>query len=112
MISNDMITDKDLKDASDKVKSYYTNWMTLITEAISKDKDWKAWTNKPCTENNARNIAAGTIKGQQHRRIYMRCVAKLIEDAMQENKRIKSTLEKVSVDSEPADERSVANQAQ
>lgn len=94
-MTTDTITNEQLKDISAKLKTYYSNWASLIAEAISKDKDWKNWTNNHCTEQNARNISTGVIVGQRHRRIFMRVSAKLIQEAVQENLDIKQSVESV-----------------
>ncbi len=100
------ITDQQLKELSEKLKNYFSNWTALVADGISKEKDWKAWTNNPCIEQNARHIAKGVIKGQMHRRLFMKVGGKLLLDGIQQESEMNKVI------SETTDERSVANQAQ
>lgn len=85
-----------LKDITERIKVVYPNWTSIIAQYISKDKDWKNYTNNPCTENNARHISSGTIKSQLHRRIYMKAAAQMLAGVAEDNKEIETLISQVS----------------
>jgi len=95
VMTDRIVKDSDLKEVSIKIKALYPNWIVLVAQGISKEKDWKNWTNNDCTEDNARHISKGVIKGQMHRRLFMKVSAKLLLDAAQQVEGINETLQQV-----------------
>lgn len=95
-MANELIENAQLKDISDKLKIQFPNWIDRVSDGISKEKDWKNWTNNNCTQQNARHISCGTIKSQMHRRLFMKVAARLLLDAAQENSEIKNLVEQTS----------------
>lgn len=87
---NATIENKDLQDIADKIKVQYPDWAKKTAEYISKEKDWKNYSNNPCTEDSVYHIAKGTIKSQLHRRLFMKSAAKVLIDAAQESQETES----------------------
>lgn len=90
------ISNRDLADISENLSGKYPHWLDLVAEGISKEKDWKNYSNKKCTKENARHISVGTINSQFHRRLFMKCAAKILIDAAQESKEISELIKQVT----------------
>jgi len=90
IMENATIENTDLKEMSVKIKALYPNWISKVAEYISRDKDWKEYSNNQCTEDNARHISNGTIKSQLHRRLFMKAAAKMLLDVKKDMQGIES----------------------
>ncbi len=93
IMAYEIISNEHLTEISNKLAQLYPHWLELVAEYISKEKDWKNYSNVPCSKENARHISMGTIKSQFHRRLFMKCGAKMLVDAAQESKEITDLLE-------------------
>jgi hypothetical protein len=76
-MAKETFTSKQLLDISKKLKEKYPHWLQLLADGISKEKDWKMYSDKDCTRENARHISMGTTKSQFHRRLFMKIAVQL-----------------------------------
>lgn len=80
---------------SAKLKAEIPEWATTVADMITKEKDWKSWTNNPCSESNVRQISGGVIKSGMHRRLFMKVGAQLLIDVAKKHDKINELIEKI-----------------
>ncbi len=73
------ISDKQLKEVTDKVKKCDKSWAESIANNISQTKEWKDYTNNPCNPDQVYHISRGTIKNQTHRLLFVESAALVIQ---------------------------------
>lgn len=87
---NTTIENKELLEITENLKVQYPAWASRVAEYISKEKDWKNYSNNACTENNVYHISSGKIKSQLHRRLFMKGATKLLIGAAESSREVES----------------------
>ncbi len=84
-MTDKLITDSVIKGITKRLRAVNPKWATDMGKLISERSEWKKHSKNPCTENNARNIGGAVIKSQMHRRVFLVCAGKLLNEAAEES---------------------------
>lgn len=89
------ITNEKLQEITGKLKLCCPGWATVVADKMSEAKEWKDWSNNPCSPENVRLLSKGIIKGQRHRLLFAKVAAKIIIEMAQEQKETQKLINQI-----------------
>lgn len=84
------ITDEAITSMKKKL-SLYPKWPQVIADKITKDKQWKNYTNKTCSKQIAINIGNCEVISELHRRLFIKYATELLEPIIEEQNKQAAT---------------------